>query len=120
MSGGAGNDFFYLRSGDRALGGDGNDKFFATTGGGNLLSGGAGADQFWIFGAEAPASANTILDFQNGTDVIGLIGSGATFAQLTRSGNTISLNGKTLAIFTGVDTTSLTATSFAFSATQPV
>ncbi len=120
MSGGAGNDDFILGgSGDRALGEGGSDRFFVTTGGGNLLSGGAGADQFWIFGGEAPSSANTILDFQNGTDVIGLIGSGATFGQLTRSGNTISLDGKTLAIFTGIDTTTLTATSFAFADKQP-
>jgi 2',3'-cyclic-nucleotide 2'-phosphodiesterase (5'-nucleotidase family) len=120
ISGGAGNDTFFLGAGDRALGGDGNDKFFVGTGGGNLLSGGAGADQFWIFGAESPASANTITDFQIGTDVIGLVGSGATFAQLSRSGNTISLNGSVLAILTGIDTTSLTASSFAFADTQPV
>lgn len=48
MSGGAGNDFFYLGFSDRALGGDGDDQFFVGTGGGNLLSGGAGADKFWI------------------------------------------------------------------------
>ncbi len=120
MSGGAGNDFFYLGSGDRALGGDGNDQFFASSGGNNLLSGGAGADQFWIFNASAPSAANTILDFQLGTDVIGLVGSGATFAQLTRAGNTISLNGNTLAILTGFDTTSLTASSFSFVNSQPV
>ncbi|MEI6801385.1 MAG: hypothetical protein WCO04_19540, partial [Pseudomonadota bacterium] len=114
MSGGAGDDKFFLGFGDRALGGDGNDQFFASSGGNNLLSGGSGADQFWIFNASAPSAANTILDFQVGTDVIGLNGSGATFAQLSRSGNTISLNGSTLATLTGLDTTSLTASSFAF------
>ena len=123
MSGGAGDDKFFLGFGDRALGGDGDDQFFVSSGsnsGNNLLSGGAGADQFWIFGSEAPSASNTVIDFQVGTDVIGLVGSGATFAQLTRSGNTISLNGNTLAILTGVDTTSLTASSFSFVNSQPV
>jgi len=114
MSGGAGDDTFFLGFGDRALGGDGDDKFFVGTGGNNLISGGAGADQFWIFGGEAPSTKNTVLDFTVGTDVIGLIGSGATFAQLTRTGNDISLVGKVLATLTGIDTTSLTASSFAF------
>ena len=120
-SGGSGNDDFFLRqsSNGRALGGDGNDRFFAGTGGGNLLSGGAGADQFWIFGGNAPATSNTILDFQAGTDVIGLIASGASFGQLTRTGSTIALNGVTLATLTGIDTTSLTAANFAFVNSQP-
>jgi len=118
-SGGAGDDTFYLGSTGRALGGDGDDRFFVQAGGGNLLSGGVGADQFWIFGAQNPASANTVLDFQVGTDVIGLIGSGKTFNDLTRAGNTISLGGVTLATLTGVDTTTLTATSFAFLSSQP-
>ena len=129
-SGGAGDDTFYLGSTGRALGGDGDDRFFVQSGGGNLLSGGIGADQFWIFGGQNPAnpitppqnpaSGNTILDFQVGTDVIGLIGSGASFGQLTRTGSTIALNGFTLATLNGVDTANLTATSFAFVNSQPV
>ena len=112
---GSGDDTIFVSQGDRAFGGDGNDRFFVTTGGGNLLSGGAGADQFWIFGVEAPSSSNTVLGFQVGTDVIGLVGTGITFAQLSLVGNTISLNGTTLAILTGVDTNSLTASNFQFS-----
>jgi hypothetical protein len=128
-SGGAGNDDFFLGSSGRALGGDGDDRFFVQAGGGNLLSGGIGADQFWIFGGQNPAnpittpqnpaSGNTILDFQVG-DVIGLIGSGASFGQLTRTGSTIALNGFTLATLNGVDTATLTADSFAFVNSQPV
>ena len=119
MSGGAGNDTFFLGFGDRALGGDGDDKFFVGTGGGNLLSGGAGADHFWIFGSEFPASANTIIDFQIGTDVIGFQGAGVGFgiANLTLSGNNIALKSdptKILATLTGIDTTSLTASNFVF------
>jgi glycerophosphoryl diester phosphodiesterase len=120
MAGGAGNDTFFLGFGDRALGGDGDDKFFVGTGGGNLLSGGAGGDQFWIFTGESPSSANTIIDFQAGTDFIGVLGkksNGSSFslADLTRSGNNIAINNSVIATLTGVDTSTLTAANFQFS-----
>jgi serralysin len=115
VSGGAGNDTFYLGKNGRALGGDGNDRFFVGTGGNNLLSGGAGADQFWIYNGEAPAAANTVLDFQVGTDVIGIMSGGSIkFADLTRTGNDIILRGNTIATLTGVETTTLTSSNFAF------
>jgi hypothetical protein len=119
LSGGAGNDTFYLGSNGRAIGGDGDDRFFVSEGGGNLISGGAGMDQFWIFTAGNPASPNTIIDFQAGTDVIGLVGAGLNFGSLGISGNTISLAGTTLATLTGF-TGTLTNANFAFSATMPV
>ncbi|MTJ13649.1 DUF839 domain-containing protein [Anabaena sp. UHCC 0187] len=118
-SGGVGNDVFYLGDGSngRALGGDGNDKFYAGLGGGNFLSGGTGADQFWIFNAEAPTSANRILDFQIGTDVIGIAGKGVSFgfSNLTLSGNNIAIGDTVIATLTGVNTNTLTAANFAFS-----
>ncbi|OIP70715.1 MAG: hypothetical protein AUK48_13405 [Oscillatoriales cyanobacterium CG2_30_44_21] len=120
MSGGAGDDTFFLGSGDRALGGDGVDKFFAGEGGGNLLSGGAGADQFWIFNGDVPASANTIADFQIGTDVIGFQNASFGLADIVRSGNNISvMDGsnnmlKVIATFSNVDTSGLNASSFVF------
>jgi Ca2+-binding RTX toxin-like protein len=113
-SGGSGNDTFYLGSNGRALGGSGNDRFFASTGGGNILSGGAGVDAFWIYNAEAPASANTILDFQAGTDVIGIQGASFKFADLVRTANSIGFGGSTFAILTGVDTSTLTSANFVF------
>jgi hypothetical protein len=115
MSGGAGDDIFFLGQSGRALGGDGNDKFFAGTGGSNLLSGGAGADQFWIANAEIPSAANTILDFQVGTDVIGIqgaksLGISATTLVLNQVGADTAINfgGQTLAVLTGIQATSLT------------
>ena len=114
ISGGAGDDTFFLGFGDRALGGDGVDKFFASEGGGNLLSGGAGADQFWIFTGDIVQSANTIVDFQIGTDVIGFQGASFGFADLVRSGNNIAISGSVIATFTGVNTASLTSSSFVF------
>jgi alkaline phosphatase len=114
MSGGAGNDTFFLGTNDRALGGDGNDKFYAGCGG-NLLSGGAGVDQFWIVNAELPKSADTILDFQAGTDVIGIQGAaslGITAASLvlTQVGadTSIGFGGQTLAVLKGIQANSLT------------
>jgi serralysin len=112
LTGGAGNDTFFLGTNGRALGGDGNDKFYATTGGGNLISGGAGVDQFWIANGEAPAAANTVLDFQIGTDVIGISGIGATAATLvlTQVGadTAIGFGGQTLATLKGIQASSLT------------
>jgi alkaline phosphatase len=114
MSGGAGDDVFFLGTGDRALGGDGIDKFFFGTGGNNFVSGGAGADQFWIYNAEAPSSPNTVLDFQIGTDVLGIGGSSFKFADLTLVGETISLGGTEIATLSGINASSLTAANFSF------
>jgi glycerophosphoryl diester phosphodiesterase len=120
MSGGAGNDIFYLGFGDRALGGDGNDQFFVSSGGNNLLSGGAGVDIFNIVtGGTIPSALNTILDFQAGTDFIGVLGKKAdgtsfSLADLARSGNNIAIGNAVIATLTGVDTLSLTSANFNF------
>ncbi|MTJ45136.1 ELWxxDGT repeat protein [Dolichospermum flos-aquae] len=117
MSGGAGDDIFYLGANDRALGGDGKDIFRVSLGGGNLISGGAGADQFWIVNAELPKAANTVLDFQLGTDVIGIQGAvslGITTStlQLNQVGadTAIVFNNQTLATLTGIQASSLSLT----------
>ena len=122
LSGGAGDDTFFLGTNGRALGGDGNDRFFVGTGGGNLLSGGAGADQFWIANAELPAAPNTVVDFQIGTDVIGIqgaasLGISASTLVLAQVGadTTLGLDGQILAVLKGVQATSLnTANSAQF------
>jgi hypothetical protein len=116
MSGGAGNDTFFLGAGDRALGGEGNDIFYLQQGGGNLISGGAGADKFYILSGDIPATTNTIIDFDMGTDVLGIRGQGAgfDFNDLTLIDNSIIVGNTTIAILNGVDTTRLTATNFSF------
>jgi len=120
MSGGAGDDIFYLSSNDRALGGDGNDKFYAR-GGGNTISGGAGADQFWIASGALPSTANTIVDFQVGTDVIGIsksLGLTAASFTLAQVGANTAINlvggGQTVALLTGIQATSLNTSQFVF------
>ncbi|WP_407674264.1 esterase-like activity of phytase family protein [Nodularia harveyana] len=116
LSGDAGNDIFYLGADGRALGRDGDDKFFVQEGGGNLISGGAGADQFWILNGDIPMTPNTIVDFEMGTDVLGIGGQGAGFGfdNLTLTGDSIMIGATTVAMLSGVDTTGLTAADFAF------
>jgi glycerophosphoryl diester phosphodiesterase len=115
ISGGVGNDTFYLGKNGRALGGDGNDRFFVGSAGDNLLAGGAGADQFWIANAELPTAANTILDFQAGTDAIGIqgavsLGISAKTIVLSQVGSdtSIGFGGQTLAVLKGIQANSLT------------
>ena len=117
MSGGLGNDTFFLGSNNRALGGDGNDIFRVALGGGNLISGGAGADQFWIVNAELPKASNNILDFQLGTDIIGIngafsLGITSSTLQLNQVGadTTIVYKNQTLATLTGIQASGLNLT----------
>ncbi|NES99531.1 MAG: hypothetical protein F6K61_02965 [Sphaerospermopsis sp. SIO1G1] len=114
MSGGAGNDIFYLGKNDRVLGGDGNDQFFVQEGGDNLIAGGAGNDQFWIANVELPQNANTIVDFQVGTDVIGVsgaVGLGITTSTLelsqVGSDTHVSFDNQILAVLSGIQVGSL-------------
>lgn len=120
VSGGVGDDMFRLggSTGGRALGGDGDDKFFANSGGGNLLSGGAGKDIFNIFVSDVLSSANTILDFQSGTDKIEILGgiTSISSARLAFTGSNISIDGNTVATLTGITTSTLTAGDFMFAA----
>ena len=116
VAGGLGNDIFYLGQEGRAIGGVGDDQFYVGEGGGNVLTGGAGADQFWLL-TDDPAlltMANTVTDFSQGTDVIGIANQGVNFDALNLSGNTIVLNDITFATLVGVDTSTLTAADFVF------
>ena len=119
LSGGAGDDLFFLGVGGRALGGDGDDTFYVIESGGNTLSGGAGADAFWILNDDAAllGTPNTIVDFTQGTDILGIgaQGAGFDFSDLSFSGNSILIGSTTIATLTGVTTSSLTAGDFVFS-----
>nr|WP_198288431.1 hypothetical protein [Chamaesiphon minutus] len=77
-----------------------------------------------IANAELPGAANTILDFQIGTDVIGILGakslgiSATTLVLSQVSADTaINFGGQTLALLTGIQASSLTpgnASQFVF------
>ena len=114
LSGGAGDDILFGGSKGYLLGGDGSDRLFVGSGGDNLLSGGAGADQFWIVDSEIPSAPNTILDFQRGTDAIGIqgaqsLGISAETLALTQIGTDtlVGFGGQTLAVLSGIQANSL-------------
>ena len=115
---GTGDDITILGMGDRVVGGEGDDLFFAQAGGDNTITGGEGEDQFWIAVAETPEAANIITDFMSGEDVIGVAGFDADFEQLDISNQqgsaAIALNGNDLAVISGIEANSLTAADFAF------
>ncbi|WP_292774339.1 esterase-like activity of phytase family protein [Nostoc sp. NMS9] len=121
LYGGSGDDKLFSSVNDSLFGGDGDDVLFAGQQGGERLSGGTGADQFWIANASLPTSKNIITDFTIGIDKIGLGGIGVTqFSALTLSqqgSDTLVKTGNTeLASLAGITSTRLTANDFVFSA----
>nr|WP_042342094.1 esterase-like activity of phytase family protein [Calothrix sp. PCC 7507] len=122
LYGGSGDDKLFSNTNDFLSGGDGDDVLFAGKGGGNRLTGGAGADQFWVANGSLPTAKNVVTDFTLGTDVIGLGGiSGVTqFSNLTllqQGGDTLVKTGNTeLVSILGITANTLTANNFAFSA----
>lgn len=113
LLGDRGNDVIYGGQGnDRLFGNDGND-FLSGDIGNDTLIGGNGND---IFVLAANQGTDTIIEFQKGQDVIGLVG-GLTFTQLTISQNAdttsiaITNTGEILASLLGVKAT-IQATDF--------
>jgi hypothetical protein len=104
----------------------GNDELYADIGRGeNIVTGGEGADQFWIVSNETnlPAKPNTITDFNSAEgDVIGLDGTSFTFESLgsdwttRQEGNdaVIQVFGQDVAVLLGIQANSLTQANFVF------
>ena len=104
LFGGEGDDALWGDDGDDILrGGLGNDTLT-----GDDFSGGSGTDTFVLAAGEG---TDTIIDFEVGIDLVGLA-EGLSFGSLSFSGNAISVGDETLAIMQGVDTTTLTESSF--------
>ncbi|MBN3870015.1 MAG: phytase [Nostoc sp. JL33] len=121
LYGGSGDDKLFSNVNDSLFGGDGDDLLFAGQQGSDRLSGGAGADQFFLANASLSASKNIITDFAVGIDKIGLGGVGVT----QFSGLTLLQQGSTTIVKTGntelvslllITSTSLSANDFVFSA----
>ena len=80
LEGGAGLDTFIIgSSGNRVLGGKGDDIINVLGGAGtNYLNGGAGSDQFWLISestvgdSDMPAAKQFVMDFKAGEDKVGL------------------------------------------------
>ena len=115
--GGQGDDVLILGKDSRVFGEAGNDGFFTTSGGNNIVTGGEGADQFWIAVAETPDAANTITDFTIGEDVIGISGLGIGFADVSitqqEDNALIIVDGINLGILQGIESNSLDVDKFA-------
>ncbi|BAY80706.1 serine-type D-Ala-D-Ala carboxypeptidase [Calothrix parasitica NIES-267] len=114
--GGEGDDILILGKDSRVFGEAGNDRFFATSGGNNIVTGGEGADQFWVAVAETPDAANAITDFTIGEDVIGIAGLGIGFEDISitqQNDNTlIAVDGMGLGILQGIDANVLSVENF--------
>jgi 2',3'-cyclic-nucleotide 2'-phosphodiesterase (5'-nucleotidase family) len=113
LSAGLGNDTFIIgSSANRALGGAGDDKFYVLGGAGtNHLNGGAAADQFWLVSeiGDLPAAKQFVMDFQLGSDKVGLAGvafSSLSFSQLG-SDTLLKLAGVEVGHFTNLSAASL-------------
>ncbi|MEG4343185.1 DUF2974 domain-containing protein [Microcoleus sp. A003_D6] len=114
ISGDAGNDQLFGGKGDDNLnGGDGDDTLVGAVGA-DFLIGGAGRDLF-VLGIGA--GTDTIIDFQQGEDLIGLT-QGLTFNQLRFTETSVSTGievistGEVLASFFGALNSPLTASDF--------
>ena len=119
MDGGAGNDTLTGGSGNDTLYGGGGTDYLSGGNGNDLLYGGLGSDFLTgnngndIFAFAAGEGTDTITDFSDGNDLIGLSG-GLTFGQLSFSGSNIIITStnEILATLTGINTTTLTAADF--------
>ncbi|MEC4894688.1 MAG: hypothetical protein SAQ54_16940, partial [Oscillatoria sp. PMC 1050.18] len=121
LYGGVGNDTFFLGNNDNAIAGAGDDILFAQ-GANSIMTGGAGADQFWIASGEIPADANIISDFEVGIDLLrvnsNLINS---FDELTitdspdQTGAIIAQGDNNLAVLLGIEASAISESNFAFS-----
>jgi hypothetical protein len=108
LIGGNGTDFLVGSAGNDLLKGDNGSDTLRGGLGNDTLIGGLGADVFVFATLEG---TDTITDFSLSNDKIGLTG-GLTFGQLSFSGNQIRIGSDVLAVLTGVNTNTLTASNF--------
>ncbi|MEG4405842.1 cadherin-like domain-containing protein [Microcoleus sp. MON2_D5] len=108
LIGGNGNDLIFGNAGNDLLNGDNGDDTLRGGLGTDILTGGNGKDVFVFASGEG---IDTISDFSLGSDKIGLTG-GLTFGNLSFSGNEIRMGSDVLAVLTGVNTNTLTASNF--------
>jgi hypothetical protein len=108
LNGRRGNDILIGNAGnDTLIGGNGKDTLTGGLGS-DTLTGGNGQD---IFVFADGSGIDTITDFNLERDKIGLT-EGLTFGNLSFSGNEILIGSDVLAVLTGVNTNTLTASNF--------
>jgi Ca2+-binding RTX toxin-like protein len=126
LNGGNGNDSLIVNAGnDTLIGSNGTDFLVGSAGndllngdnGDDTLTGGLGTDTLTrgngqdIFVFAPGEGIDTISDFKFDTDQIDLT-EGLTFGNLSFSGNQIRIGSDVLAVLTGVNTNTLTASNF--------
>ena len=117
--GSSSNDLLLASSNNILVGGNGDDNLFVTQGGNNFLTGGAGADTFQIISGDLPETANTIIDFELGVDVIRIDGldlSVRSDLNLTQvaTDTLISREGREVAILQDIEANTLSESDFIF------
>jgi uncharacterized delta-60 repeat protein len=123
LLGGSNNDYLYGQNdSDRLIGNAGNDYLYGGAGD-DILIGGAGNDFLYgqtgadIFVLASGNGNDSILDFKDGIDKLGLFG-GLTYGALTISANSnktsirITSTNETLAILSGINATLITESDF--------
>jgi glycerophosphoryl diester phosphodiesterase len=119
LYGGGDKDRLFAGTKDYLFGGDGNDSLFAGKGS-NKLYGGTGADLFYLTYNGIPTSTNIVADFEIGVDKLLILGIAGTndFSKvtLTQQGGDalVKAGGKDIAVLTGIQSSSLNASSFSF------
>lgn len=95
-----------------------SDRFFSNSDGGATFTGAGSADEFWVAVAGTPNSPNTVTDFNEVEDVIGIAGLGIGFNDLNISQQEnnalIEFDGKELAVLQGTNADSLGVDNFIF------
>jgi glycerophosphoryl diester phosphodiesterase len=118
---GSGDDLLFAGVNNRIIAGSGDDLLYVGSGGGNnVITGGTGADQFWVVTdtEDLPTDINTITDFIGGSDVIGFANTSLNFAGLTLvqdgQDTLIQAFNQDLVKLLNVQVGSLTETNFVF------
>jgi hypothetical protein len=119
---GSGDDLIFAGTNNRIIAGSGSDRLFLGNGGGNnVITGGSGAEQFWLVtdDVDLPAAPNIITDFNRASgDVLGFAGTSLSFGsiQLRQVGPDTFINAldQDLAKLLNIQASSLNASAFVF------
>lgn len=112
-----GNDRLFGGFGDDELYGRGGDDYLVGQSGLDTLIGGEGADVFVLTSYSSPDSKDTIKDYVDGTDKIGLINIDFDSLTITQATNAVDTNitnadGNLIAVLEGVAATDIDETDF--------
>lgn len=118
---GSGDDLLFGGTNHRIIAGSGDDILFLGSGDGdNVVTGGEGADQFWLVTdtIDLPLATNTITDFAIGLDKLGFANTELKFADLSltqmEDNTVIGAFDQNLALLLDTQADNLTAGDFVF------